>query len=187
MSNSVSALNGENVKGFVQVSELGLQGMITLRANLSTPKVKKAIKDVTGVMVPKIRQILHDGDNSIGWMSPDELLILCPHSGAEAMVTALHDALGKTHALVINVSDARAMFAVKGADARDAMAKLAPTDFGMGFQPGEIRRSRLAQVAGAFWMVDQETFNVVCFRSVARYMFDVLAVSAEKGGEVGYF
>jgi len=187
MSKSVSALQGEKFKGFVQIREMGLQGMITLRGDLSAAKVKKALKDITGVAMPKMRQILGQGDNNVGWMSPDELLILCPHANAEAMVADLTKALGKTHALVVNVSDARAMFEVKGADARDAMAKLAPTDFGMGLQPGEIRRSRLAQVAGAFWMTDQETFHVVCFRSVARYMFDILAVSAEKGGEVGYF
>jgi sarcosine oxidase subunit gamma len=50
-----------------------------------------------------------------------------------------------------------------------------------------FRRSRLAQVPAAFWMPDAETFQIVCFRSVARYMFDLLSIAAQPGSEVGHF
>jgi sarcosine oxidase subunit gamma len=45
----------------------------------------------------------------------------------------------------------------------------------------------MAQVAAAFWMVDAQTIQVVCFRSNAQYMFDLLKVAAQPGSEVGFF
>jgi sarcosine oxidase subunit gamma len=55
------------------------------------------------------------------------------------------------------------------------------------FEPGMIRRTRMAQIAAAFWMVDAETIRVVCFRSVAEYAFNLLKDAAEPGGETGLF
>ena len=52
MSNLVSALNGVKAKGFAEVSELGLSGMITLRGDLESKEMAKAIKDATGAKVP---------------------------------------------------------------------------------------------------------------------------------------
>ena len=80
------------------------------------------------------------------------------------------------------------MFRVSGTNAREVLGKLAPVDFSASaFQPGQIRRSRLAQVAGAFWMDDTETFRVVCFRSTADYVFKLLKVAAQPGSEVGFY
>ncbi len=55
------------------------------------------------------------------------------------------------------------------------------------FEPGAFRRTRLAQIAAAIWLTGPETAHVLCFRSVARYAFDVLAAGAREGGEVGVF
>lgn len=50
-----------------------------------------------------------------------------------------------------------------------------------------FRRTRLAQVPAALRMVDDETFEVICFRSVAQYVFDLLKVAGQPGSEVGFF
>ena len=121
-------------------------------------------------------------------MSPDELLLLCPYSEARDAAARLQKGLAGEHALVANVSDARAMLRVRGLDAREVIAKLTPADVSpAAFGPGRIRRSRLAQVPAAFWMADEECFEIICFRSVARYVFDILRVSARPGSEVGHF
>jgi sarcosine oxidase subunit gamma len=41
-------------------------------------------------------------------------------------------------------------------------------------------------VPGAIWFETGTEARVVCFRSVAQYVFDLLAVSAREGGNVGY-
>ncbi|WP_390913906.1 sarcosine oxidase subunit gamma family protein [Pseudosulfitobacter sp. SM2401] len=188
MSNLVTALNGaSDANGIATITEVPLQGMITLRGDLSKAAIKKAATTAAGVDMPGQGQANMNGDSGITWMSTDELLILCPYGDVAANLATMTKALAKTHALAVDVSDARASFTVSGPNARDAMAKLVPVDLAKGsFEPGMFRRTRMAQVAAAFWMTDAETFQIVCFRSVADYVFEVLKIAAQPGSEVGF-
>lgn len=183
MSNAVSALDGKSYTGFVTVSEAGLQGMITVRGALASAALKKAVKAAAGVDVPAPRRITMKGDRGAGWMSPDELLLLVPYAEVTATVAALNAALADEHALVADVSDARAMFRVKGARAAEVLMKLSPVDFEK-LEPHELRRTRAAQVAAALWKSDKDEFTIVSFRSVAGYLFGLLEVSARPGSEI---
>ncbi|MCX7565025.1 sarcosine oxidase subunit gamma [Sulfitobacter sp. F26169L] len=189
MSDPVSALkNAAYNAGIAEISELGAVGMITLRGDLSAKVLQKAAVAAAGVNVPDQRQILTEGQGGMAWMSPDELLIMCAYEDANAKLADLQEKLAKTHALAVNVSDARAVFEVRGPDAREVMAKLAPVDLAPDqFTTGMFRRSRLAQVPTAFWMPQEDTFRLICFRSVAQYVFDVLCAAAQPGSEVEYF
>ncbi|WP_420586713.1 sarcosine oxidase subunit gamma [Ruegeria sp.] len=188
MSEPISALNHASFDGISKIEECGLQGMITLRGDLSDKVLAKAVKDATGQKVPGQREVFVNGDTGVCWMSTDELLVLVPYAEVEAKLAAMTNALSGTHALAVNVSDARAVFRISGTSAREVLGKLAPVDLSSdAFQPGQIRRSRLAQVAGAFWMDDAETFRVVCFRSTADYVFKLLKVAAQPGSEVGVY
>ena len=189
MSEPISALNHASYDaGIAKVAECGLQGMITLRGDLSDKVLAKAVKEATGQDVPGQRQVSVNGDTGVCWMSSDELLVLVPYAEVEAKLAQMTETLGDTHSLAVNVSDARAVFSISGANAREVLGKLAPVELSAeAFQPGQIRRSRLAQVAGAFWMDDAETFRVVCFRSAADYVFKLLSVAAQPGSEVGIY
>ena len=184
----VSALMGAETTGPTRVVEGGLRGMITLRGDLSGAAVAAAVRGATGLDVPGPRGIAIGDETGIAWMSPDELLLLVPHGQAESTVATMRAALAGRFATVANVSDARALFHVSGPYAREALAKLSPADLHpASFGPGEIRRTRLAQVSAAIWQDGAEAFSVICFRSVAQYVFDILALSAQAGGEVDYF
>ncbi|MGB7316359.1 MAG: sarcosine oxidase subunit gamma family protein [Planktotalea sp.] len=186
MSNAVSALQSvAYTDGIAEVHELGLRGMVTLRGDFTDKKLIKALKALVGAM-PEQREILHKDDRSVAWMSPDEMLLMMPHTQAASTVENLNASLNGTHFLAVNVSDARAVFEVTGEHAREVMAKLAPVDFARdAFNEGMFRRTRLAQVPAAFWMSDELSFQIVCFRSVAQYVFDLLSVAAQPGSEVG--
>ncbi|QYX56425.1 sarcosine oxidase subunit gamma family protein [Roseovarius sp. SCSIO 43702] len=187
MSEAQSALAGASREGMVRVREAGLHGMITLRGDLGSAKVKTAVKDAAGLDVPAQRKIVSEGETAVAWMSPDELLILVPYAKVEDALAKVEKALKGEHFLAVNVSDARAVFVLEGAQVRDVMAKIAPVDMARdAFGPGDFRRTRLAQIAGAFWMPDDETVKAICFRSVAQYAFDLFSTAAETGGEVGY-
>ena len=186
MSNAVSALQGRMTPGEVTIREAGLRGMIILRGDLSDKKLRKICTDLTGVKFPDQGQANSDGDKGLCWMSPDELLVLVPYAEAAEAVAQIDTRLAGTHYLAENVSDARAVILVEGTFCREVIAKLAPVDLHPdNFQPGDFRRTRLGQVAAAFWMRDEDTFEVICFRSVAGYTFDLLAASA-KSGAVGH-
>lgn len=183
MSKAVSALGGVSHKGFATVAEAGLRGMITLRGDLASAAMKKAVKAAAGTAVPAQRRIEISGDRAAAWMSPDELLILVPYEAVLDAVATLEQSLAGTHHLVADVSDARAVFTVAGAGAEQVLMKLCPADIAA-LAPGEIRRTRAAQVAAAFWKSGEEEFTLVSFRSVAGYVMGLLETAARAGSEL---
>ncbi|WP_289041367.1 sarcosine oxidase subunit gamma family protein [uncultured Aliiroseovarius sp.] len=184
MSNAVSALQGALYKGYCTVEEAGLVGMITLRGDLSSDAIAKAVKAATGAEMPGQGKMTEGKKGRAGWMSPDELLLIVDHAAAPKVVEAASKSLADEHSLIVNVSDARAVFRVKGAACREVIAKLSPADTAV-MQPGMLRRTRVAQIPAAFYLEDDQTAVLVCFRSVAQYAFDLLADAARGGGEVG--
>ncbi len=190
MSEALSALPGAVSEGTHTVRELGLCGMIALRGDLGAPALAKAVEAAAGTKVPGQREIVHAEGSAVAWMSPDELLLMTDYDKVAEELAAIGAALKGAHYLAVDVSDARAMFEVTGRPGavREAIAKLCPVDMAPGaFAPGRIRRTRMGQVAAAFWMVDEGTVRVVCFRSVARYVFGLLEDAGLPGGEVGLF
>lgn len=189
MSEAVSALQWAEFDGIARIQERGLQGMITLRGDFSSKAFKAAVKAVAGCGIPNVRKHASGKDGRIvAWMSPDELLLMTSYEMANADLEALLAGLKDDHALAVNVSDARAVFRVSGTSAREVIAKLAPVDMSAAeFGADDFRRTRLAQVAAAFWMSDSDSVDVVCFRSVAQYMFDLLSTVAQPGSEVGVY
>ena len=169
------------------ITRANTRGMIALRGDLSSAKMKKAVKAVTGQAVPTSGQFLGNGDKGVAWMSPDELLVIVPYGGVAEAIEMVNKTLAKTHFLSVDVSDARAAFTVSGSGARDVLARLCPVDLHPdSFGVGEVRRTRLAQIAAAFWMHD-DGFDVVCFRSVADYAEGVLTRAATTGKKIGFF
>ncbi|MDR0808227.1 MAG: sarcosine oxidase subunit gamma [Gemmobacter sp.] len=182
MSRPVSALDGASFAGFAHVTEIGPVGMITLRAKPDLPGLAEAIAAVTGTPLPDRRRIETTGDKAAAWMSPDEYLLVLPYAGVAAALATLAERLSGRHHLAVDVSDARALFRIEGARAAEVLMKLAPADHAA-LAPGEIRRTRIAQVAGAFWR-DETGYNLICFRSVASYVMGLLSHAAQPGSEL---
>jgi len=160
------------------IEPAGPQGMVSLRADLSDTAVARAVKAATGCALPGPRRIVAAGGKAAAWMSPDELLLLVPHDDAPGVTAGLAEALAGIHHLATEVSDARAMFAIRGAGADDVVAKLCPADMER-LPEGEIRRTRAAQVAAALWRSGEDEISLVAFRSVAGYVERLLEVAAE--------
>ena len=181
MSDPVSALAGASFDGFAKVREIGPVGMITLRAK-GLKSMDKAVKAAVGVKTPSPRRIEMNGDRACAWMSPDEYLLVLPYAEVSKALTAIAKALGTDHHLAVDVSDARAVFRIEGDKADQVLRKLVPADLDR-LEPGEVRRTRAAQVAVAFWQQD-DGFTVVCFRSVAGYVMGLLTSAAQPGSEL---
>ena len=188
MSKAVSELNGARYAGIAEVADVGLRGMITLRGDLGSAPLQAAVEAATGAAVPAMGRISLADNGAAAWMSPDELLLLVPYEQAVAKTAQLAEALKGEHALAVNVSDARAYFRLSGDGAREVLAKVSPVDFDpAAFAPGQFRRSRLAQVAGAFWLEEDGSFGIICFRSVGDYVFKLLKASAHPQSKVGVY
>lgn len=175
--------------GSVRVAKAEPRGMVTLRGDLGSAPLARALKAAVGVEVPGQRRMAMAAGRGALWMSPDEVLLVMPHGQAGAAVAGLSAALAAEHHLAADVSDARAVFRLTGdlAVVREVLARLTPADMSPeAFGPGEVRRTKLGQVAAAFWIED-DGVTVVCFRSVAAYVFDLLAGAAAPGAPVGYW
>lgn len=151
------------------------QGMITVRCDFA---------NLTGISVPETRKIADD----IAWMSPDELLVIVPKNEIPATIVKLEKTLASHHHLIADVSDARALFRLSGPNAREVLAKGAPVDMSPeAFRPGDIRRTRIGQVAAAFWMIDETTLHIVCFTSVSGYLEEWLQNACRPEATLSYF
>ncbi len=182
MARADIATEGAGPAGFASVAGAGPRGMVTLRGDLTSPVLARAVAAVTGTGVPARRRIEVAGDRAVAWMSPDELLVLVPRAEAGAAVAALEQALSGEHHFVVDVFDARAAFTIRGPGAQGVLMKLCPVDFAT-LAEGEIRRSRAGQVAAAVWRSGADEFTLVSFRSVAGYVMALLEFSARPGAE----
>ncbi|MEO0679132.1 MAG: sarcosine oxidase subunit gamma family protein [Pseudomonadota bacterium] len=148
-----------------QVLRVEGRAMLTIRA---AGEAAQAVGDAVGAPAPAVRRIETAGARALAWMSPDEWLLTAPAGEAATLAAALGEALSGRPHLVVDVSDARALFRIEGPGAREVLAKGAPADLSRdAFGPGDFRRTRLGQIACAFWMPREDAFELVCFRSVA--------------------
>lgn len=164
MSEPVQPLGGARA-GILR--EIGPLGMVTLRARSDAAGLAEALG-----AIPPVRGIIEAVEWRVAWMSPDEHLILTDHKNVPHVIDKIEKEMSGSHHLAVDVSDARAVFHVAGPAADTALSRLCPVDFAR-LPPGEVRRTRLAQVACALWR-EGDGITVVTFRSVARYAFDLM-------------
>lgn len=161
----------------IQIERLQSRSMITLKGDLAASEMVDAAKAFAGAL-PGQGEIHAQGARQIAWMAPDELLLIVPASDCAAALAKAESLLGGAHALAVDVSDARASFALQGPLVRETLAKLTPADLSPeAFPVGRIRRSRIAQIAAAFWMTGPDRAELVCFRSVQAYAAALLEQS----------
>lgn len=171
-------------EGFVTVSEAAPRGMITLRGDLAAAELAQAVHAAVGLGIPARRQILIAADRAAAWMSPDEMLLIMPPAAVDDAMAAMRLQLAGVFATLADVSDARVAFTLEGKLLDEVLMKLCPVDLGrMG--PDEIRRTRAAQSAVAFWRCGDAAATVICFRSVADYVYALLCNAAADGGVLG--
>ena len=172
----------------VELEEAPLLGMITLKGDLASPAMRAAASQATGLAIPAVRRIATAGDRRALWMAPDEVLLQTPYAERGVALSAAQGALAGAPHLAVDVSDARAVFRLAGAAARDVLAKGAPIDLHpSAFGLGDLRRTRIATVAAAIYQTSDapETFEVFCFRSYAPYLWKWLIASSNKASMLG--
>lgn len=172
---------------WVEIREATSGGMVSLRGDLADGALRAAVCGLTGTGFPEVGRAELAPGHGILWMAPDEVLILLPQGAASGAVATLEAALAGRHHLALDVSDMRAMVAIEGVGLREVLAKLVPVDMSPGvFVPGKVRRTRLGQVAAAFWLEAEDSARLVTFRSVGEYALALLRAAAA-GGPVGHF
>ena len=191
MSDPSPAATAPEAAPEVTVTRRDAVGMVTLRGDLAdatlAAALAAAVEAATGCPLPDTRRIAVSERGAVAWMSPDELMLFTGPAEGPATVAALDAALAGAHHLAVDVSDARTVFRLEGPGAREVLAKGAPVDLHpASFGPGDFRRSRLGQVAAAFWMPAPEVIELMCFRSVAHFVAAWLEQAARPGSLPGH-
>ncbi len=186
---SALANRAEPKNTYISLREITTRGMIDLRGMTSDRKFMAAAKSILGFELPKApRSSVTFGDIKALWLSPDQWLILCSRDKAPALTTKLQEALNKSHALVVDVSDLRCVIRLEGDGAKDVMMKLGSLDFTADeFKPGYVRRMRFAEIAALFNIVEPTIIDLYVFRSYATYAMDFLQKAARVGSEIRIF
>ena len=171
----------------VDISRLSERGMITVRGDLTLVDLQYQLTSLAGVDMPSEREAKVEDGRGLVWMSPDEVLMVLPKSDVEGVLGTFRETLGAIHHLAVDVSDARAVFELKGLKWREVIAKGAPVDLSPeAFALGQMRRTRLGQVAVAFWMTEPDTAELVCFASLAEFVSNWLKMAAKAGSFPDY-
>lgn len=171
--------NQDLIGGGCSVRRLTGRGMVMIRAPINKKAVAEAISRSFKVKFPSRGQIAGHANRELAWMSIDECLGLLPIDAVSDCVAELRGALVDHHHWVADVSALRAEFEISG-QVRDILAKGTPTDVSpKNFTIGDFRRSRIGQLAAAFWMTAETSARILCRRSESTFLQDwLLAVSS---------
>jgi sarcosine oxidase subunit gamma len=129
------------------IRELAFTTQVNFRGNSTDPAFAAAVRESIGCELPREANAYTTGTNgSVLWLGPDEWLVVDRPDRADAIAAALRAALsGKRHS-VTDVSAARTVVEIGGADARLVLAKGCPLDLhASAFRPPRTAQTLLAK------------------------------------------
>jgi sarcosine oxidase, subunit gamma len=173
----------------VSVREIPDRGMIDLRGLTSDAGFMAAARSVLGVDLPvKPRTSASWGDVRVLWLSTDQWLVLSTRSKAHELLAQLRGALQGIHALVVDVSDMRAIIRLEGDGCREVIMKGTSLDLlDPEYVQGCCRRMRYAEIAALLDVVEDNVFDIYVFRSFAHYTWNFLCATAKAPAKLKLF
>ncbi len=133
----------------VAMGERPFRGLVNLRGPADDPGFAAAVEAALGVGLPlEPNTTVRAGEVTVFWLGPDEWWVVTPGDGP-AMAAKLRAALGEQKSAVSDVSESRTCIHLRGARARDVLAKGCPLDL----HPRAFAAGRCAQSLCAKAMV----------------------------------
>lgn len=158
---------------------------VNLRGDPEVAIFLAAVQGVIGLQLPLTpNTTVAAGDLKALWLGPNEWLIVGPDGREKDLAAGLRAALAGGHAAVVDVSEARTVIAVSGANARDLMAKgtgldLHPRVFG----PGACAQAGMAKTSMILVLNDEApTFELYVQGSFADYLWTWLEEAGQEYG-----
>jgi len=155
------------------IVETGSRASVVVRGDARDVRFVRTIADAVGLDLPiRPNTSAHHLLDAVLWLGPDEWLVVSETQPGQALASHIRQALQGLHAAVIDVSDARVVYAVTGAHARDVLAKGCSLDFHpRAFPLGRCARSLLAEVPVLIHHRSAEPcFELYVARSVGDYV-----------------
>lgn len=154
--------------GALTVDELDVGPMtsVTPFSGVSSSAIGRAL----GMPFPAPLQTKMNGDARLVWVGRGEALLM----------GVLPDASLGAYAAVVDQSDAWAVVTLTGAGGADALARLVPVDMRLSaFGVGATVRTQLGHMNASITRLDEQTFMIAVFRSMAGTLVHDLATALE--------
>ena len=172
----------------ISIEEVEDFGIITLKANILDTEIIKVVELATGVTVPQVGKISIGKKLSVGWMSTDEYAVILPGTLADGLVNKISNKMKKYHHLCINMSDSRRCFRLRGERWREVLSKGTPVNLHpAAFNIGSFRRTRICNVAVAFWSAKEDEAYLISMVSESDFVSTWLRTAGLKTGEIVYY
>ncbi len=172
----------------IVIEEVSDRGMIDLKGSPAAPGFCEAVASVLGLDLPLApRSSATRGETTVLWLSIDQWLITVPDGETAQLTARLAAALVGHHALVVDLSDARSIFRIRGRGAREVVMKGASADLThTDCRAGTVRRLSFAELAAMVHVVSDppEVLDLYVFRSVGHYVREFLQTAAQPEARV---
>lgn len=158
----------------VTMSEVPHRAIVNIRGTGSDPAFASAIEAATGVSLPaQANTTSVAGGRQILWLGPNEWWVTGADGEADFLVETLRAGFVGQHATACDVSESRAIVAVKGPKARDVLMRGVSLDLHpRAFAPGQCAQTGLSRANVLIHLIDDTpTFEVYVLKSFADYLW----------------
>jgi sarcosine oxidase subunit gamma len=167
----------------IRLVEYADVGKVNLRGDPDDANFLAAVREAAGIDLPQAPNTSSETPPlSALWLSPDEWLLICAGGSEGDVVKSLAAALVTHHASVVDVTDARTVFRLSGADARTLLAKGCALDLHKRvFALGDVAQTMLSKAAVILHQTVDDAeepgpvFDIYVPRSFADYLWSWLA------------
>lgn len=165
----------------VIMSEVAHRTIVNVRGAASDPAFASAVQTATGLALPSAANTVSNGSVwQILWLGPNEWWITGPDGEAESLVEALRANFAGQHATACDVSESRAIIALKGPKARDVLMRGVSIDLHpREFHVGQCAQTGLSRANVLLHLVDDTpTFEIYVLKSFSDYLWRWLEIVA---------
>jgi len=163
----------------IVLSEVPHRAIVNIRGTASDPAFTAAVQNATGVALPNSANTVSTaGGRQILWLGPNEWWATGPDGEADALLEALRAAFVGQHATACDVSESRAIIALKGPKAREVLMRGVSLDLHpREFRVGQCAQTGVSRANALIHLVDDTpTFEVYVLKSFSDYLWRWLEI-----------
>ncbi len=177
-----SLTDSEAQSAGVQLRERKLLGHLVLRGSRENASFLNGVERVVGMALPETLQSVASETRSLGWISPDEWLLILPGNEAFEVEQQLREAI-EGHYAVVNVSGGQTLIELSGEQAVNVLKKSTGYDLHAGnFPPGKVVTTTFAKTQAVIRRIDDTRWELIIRRSFADYVWLWLQDAAAEYG-----
>jgi sarcosine oxidase, subunit gamma len=176
------AASSNRVGAGIVLSEVPHRAIVNIRGTASDPAFTAAVQNATGVALPNSANTVSTaGGRQILWLGPNEWWATGPDGEADALLEALRAAFVGQHATACDVSESRAIIALKGPKAREVLMRGVSLDLHpREFRVGQCAQTGVSRANALIHLVDDTpTFEVYVLKSFSDYLWRWLEIVAQ--------